>query len=114
MYVYEEPRVYFVDELHRATDRIQDVLVTMLEEGRANYCFIFCTLHVERIEEPLLQRLISFKVTPPTTEEMVQRLKLICVREGWSRPDTMLTEIAEANHNVPRACENALFLESLT
>jgi DNA polymerase III delta prime subunit len=113
-YKHDVPDIYLIDELHRATDRIQDLLVTMLEDGNANYCIIFCTLYPERVEAQLLQRLISFEVTPPRTDEMIRRLKGICMRESWPCPDSVLANIAEANNNVPRTCENALFQWSLT
>ena len=109
----EYPIVYLIDELHRANERLQDMLVTMLEDGHRNYAFIFCTLKPEEVEAPLLQRLLSFEVLPPTTDEMVQHLLRVCSVEGWSLAERDLRRIAELNDNVPRACLNALLLFTL-
>jgi DNA polymerase-3 subunit gamma/tau len=107
------PLVYLIDELHRATERLQDMLVTMIEDGRKNYAFIFCTLKPAEVEAPLLQRLLSFEVRPPTTDEMVEHLLRVCSIEGWSQTQSDLQRIAQLNNNVPRACLNALLQSSL-
>ena len=109
----EYPVVYLIDELHRANERLQDMLVTMLEDGHRNYAFVFCTLKPEEVEPPLLQRLLSFEVGPPPTDEMVELMQRVCSIEGWSRAESDLRRIAELNDNVPRACLNALLFSSL-
>ena len=107
------PPVFIYDELHRANGRIQNVIVSMLEDTQADFALIFGTLEPEAVEPALLQRLLSFEVRPPTTDEMVEHLLRLCSIEGWSHAERDLRRIAELNANVPRMCLNALLKSSL-
>jgi DNA polymerase-3 subunit gamma/tau len=110
---YDRPCVFIYDELHRAGKQIQNAMLSMIEDETAFFVLIFCTLKPEKVEPALLQRLLSFEVLPPTTDEMVQHLLRVCSVEGWSLAERDLRRIAELNDNVPRMCLNALLKSSL-
>ena len=110
---YDRSPAIVCDELHRAGKQIQNAMLSMIEDDAAFFVLIFCTLKPEKVEPALLQRLLSFEVRPPTTDEMVEHMQRVCSIEGWSRAESDLRRIAELNDNVPRACLNALLFSSL-
>lgn len=109
-YAGEYPTIFFYDEFHRARERIQDYIVTWLEDETPNFVLIISTLKPEEIEEPLLRRLIPIKMEPPQPSEMAEHLRYVCSDQGWSYDESVLAGIVRGNRSEPRACLNALSL----
>src|ERR1019366_17950 len=109
----DRPCVFIYDELHRASKQVQNAMLPMIEDKSAFFVLIFCTLKPDKVEPALLQRLPSFQVRPPTTDEVVAHMQHVCSIEGWSQTQSDLQRIAMLNDNVPRACLNALLQSSL-
>lgn len=105
----ERPVVLLYDEAHRARERIQDVLVTALEDSRLNFVLLLTTLEPNKLDGPLAQRLTSIEFSEPSANELIQHLGKVAGCEGWLIGEAELKGIAKDNRSV-RAAMNAMYL----
>lgn len=102
--------VIHLDELHRATDRIEHQLLTMLEDSRlATTFFILSTSDPEKVEPALHERVVPIGLEIPTVEEVLPFLERACRQAGfrsWT-PDALRGIATEQGCHI-RRCLNAL------
>jgi DNA polymerase III subunit gamma/tau len=108
----ERPVVLLYDEAHRAPERIQDLLVTALEDSRLNFVLLLTTLQPEKLDGPLAQRMTSVKFSEPSITELIHHLGTVATRERWPVCDLELASIAKDNRSV-RAAMNALYVRQM-
>lgn len=101
-----KPRVVILDEAHRLSKPSQDALLKAVEDRR--FIIILCTTEPHKIGEAIRSRVEEYPVTPPPSEEIVQRMHSICQTEGIEFLGSALATIASALGNCPRTCISAL------
>jgi len=94
--------IYILDEAHKLSSSAQNALLKLLEEPPAHARFILCTTEVESIISTIQNRahIYSFRRAP--RDEIVENLKNICEKEGWTFEDEALEMIALASQGSPR------------
>lgn len=109
-YAHDRPMVLVLDEFQRATARLNDLLLTRLEDEGAHFVLMILTADRHAIDIALAQRLFVLEMQPPSFGEMFQHLRGIALRRGYAVADSELESICDDCRNIPRACLNALHI----
>lgn len=102
-------RVYILDELHRASEPAQEVLLTPMEFCPPTTYWIVCTTETDKILPTIQSRCIKYTV-PGLDEKGVQLL----VRRGLKKigseldPETLVDQLLEAQVTSPRSVLGAV------
>lgn len=104
--------VFVYDEFHRATWRLQDTLLTWLEDGSDDVRIIICTTKLDYIEPALAQRCHLMEPSTPTEDEMTAHLQsmvsqLLPFMPGTTIESGVLRELSRCFQS-PRAILNGL------
>lgn len=75
-------KIYILDEIQIAGKHAQSALLKVLEEPNEWLYIFLCTTDPEDLLEPILSRLVPFKIKRPTTKEIAARLEQVCIAEG--------------------------------
>ena len=75
-------RVYIIDEVHMLSDSAFNALLKTLEEPPEHVVFILGTTEVHRLLPTILSRCQRFDFKRITPNEIADRLKYVCAREG--------------------------------
>lgn len=78
-----EYKIFILDECQMLTNAAWSSLLKTLEEPNKYTIFIFCTTDPQKIPATILNRVQRFNFTRLTREEIEQRLKDVCVAEGF-------------------------------
>ncbi len=102
--------VIYYDEFQRTTERLENLLVTYLEDPTfTNLFFILSTPEPQKVDEALRQRLLRVQLQPPTAQQVCDLLDRICIREEIQVADhQVLAELTEQSQNIPREAINLL------
>ncbi len=87
-------KIYIIDEVHMLTTQAFNALLKTLEEPPGHVKFIFCTTDPEKIPITVLSRCQRFDFPPVATDQILDRLKLICQTEGAQADEDALRLIA--------------------
>lgn len=87
-------KIYIIDEVHMLTVQAFNALLKTLEEPPEHVKFFFCTTDPEKIPVTVLSRCQRFDFAPVKTESILDRLRLICSKEGVVADDDALRLIA--------------------
>ncbi len=87
-------KIYIIDEVHMLTTQAFNALLKTLEEPPGHVKFIFCTTDPEKIPITVLSRCQRFDFPPVQTEQIYERLKFICEKEGTDADEAALRLIA--------------------
>lgn len=100
--------VIILDEAQRTSIRIQDFLVTHMEDPRENSTIILVAPDPEPFEEAIFQRVVHLPTSPPCLDEVVALLARIANDLGASTNTQDLVRLCAENGNIPRRCIKAL------
>jgi len=94
-------RVFFLDEIHRATTDAQTALLKPVEEAAEHTYFLFATTEVSKVSRPLFNRCIPLYVSPLNKDETQTLIDKVLEGEG-SQADYDLGAIQSITGGRPR------------
>jgi len=94
--------IYVLDESHKLSSSAQNALLKLLEEPPKHARFILCTTEVESIITTIQNRSHIYNFQRAKKDDIVNNLKNICEKEGWTYEDEALDMIALASQGSPR------------
>lgn len=83
-------KVFIVDEVHMMTGHAFNAMLKTLEEPPSWVKFVFCTTEPEALPDTILSRCQRFDLRPIPRDAMVERLRLVCDREGIEADEVIL------------------------
>lgn len=93
-------KVYIVDEFHMLTREAFNALLKTLEEPPPNVVFVLATTNLERVPATILSRCQIFSFKNLSEKEIVERLKTICINEGFEADEEavkLLSKLAKGS-----------------
>src|SRR6056297_2244477 len=88
-------KVFIVDEVHMLSKAAFNALLKTLEEPPAHAIFIFATTEPHKVLPTILSRVQRFDFKRISVDEIVQRLKNICIDEDITIDDESLHVVAK-------------------
>ena len=101
-------KVFIVDEAHQITSEAFNALLKTLEEPPEWVVFLMCTTESHKIPLTIASRCQQFTFRSVDFEELVTRMREICVLEGVEADDEALAVIAQAGEGSVRDSLSAL------
>ncbi len=101
-------KVFIVDEAHQITSEAFNALLKTLEEPPEWVVFLMCTTESHKIPVTIASRCQQFTFRSVDFEELVTRMREICVLEGVEADDEALAVIAQAGEGSVRDSLSAL------
>ncbi len=101
------PRVFFIDEAHRAGPKTQESLLKDIEDHQ-EAIFILSTTQPDRLDPAIRKRCTLYLFQAPTPEQAAERLEGIAKAECLTLEPGVAIRIAQAQKGVPRDCLGAL------
>ena len=90
-------RVWIIDEAHSLSRPAWDAFLKLLEEPPGPCCFIFCSTEISRFPDTILSRCMTFTFRRQSVESLIQRLTMICQREGIDADAEAIRVMAESS-----------------
>ncbi len=94
-------KVYIIDEVHMLSKQAFNALLKTLEEPPAHVIFIFATTEPHKILPTILSRCQRFDFRRISVDEIIGRLKQICITESITIDDASM-------HHIARKADGAL------
>lgn len=91
-----ERKVYIIDEVHMLTPEAFNALLKTLEEPPSHTLFVLATTEPHKIPATIISRCQRFDFRRIAQEDMVERLRQVCVEEGFSFEEEALWSISSA------------------
>ena len=88
-------KVFIIDEVHMLSKAAFNALLKTLEEPPAHAIFIFATTEPHKVLPTILSRVQRFDFKRISVDEIVERLKAICTKEGITIDEESLHVIAK-------------------
>jgi DNA polymerase-3 subunit gamma/tau len=101
-------KVYIIDEVHMLTEAACNALLKTLEEPPGHVIFVLATTEAHKVIATIVSRCQRFNFHRLRQSEIVEKLKLICEREGIHIEPASLDLIARAATGSLRDAENIL------
>jgi len=101
-------KVYVIDEVHMLTNEAFNALLKTLEEPPAHAIFILCTTEPHRLPDTVLSRCQRFDFRRGRLPVILQKLRMICEREGIKIAEDALELIARRATGSFRDAESLL------
>jgi DNA polymerase-3 subunit gamma/tau len=101
-------KVYIIDEVHMLTEAACNALLKTLEEPPRHVIFVLATTEAHKVITTIISRCQRFNFHRLQQNEIMEKLKLICDREGIQIEPTSLELIARAATGSLRDAENIL------
>ena len=79
-----EYKVFILDEVHAITNSGWQAFLKTLEEPPANTIFLMCTTDPQKLPKTILSRVQRFEFKRISFEGIVNRLKWICEKQGYT------------------------------
>lgn len=96
-------KVYIIDEVHLLSEGAMGRLLKSVEEPPEYVLFIFCTTDPERLLPTIRNRCqLKLNITKPSTSDIVELLKTVCLQEDKPYSVQGLRMIAARSDNVIR------------
>jgi DNA polymerase III subunit gamma/tau len=101
-------KVYIIDEVHMLTEAACNALLKTLEEPPAHVIFVLATTEAHKVIPTIVSRCQRFGFRRLGQAEIMDKLKLICEKEGINAEADSLRLIARAATGSLRDAENIL------
>jgi len=101
-------KVYIIDEVHMLTEAACNALLKTLEEPPGHVIFVLATTEAHKVIATIVSRCQRFNFHRLRQTEIIDKLKLICEREGIQIEPGALELIARAATGSLRDAENIL------
>ncbi|HTS47372.1 MAG TPA: DNA polymerase III subunit gamma/tau [Bryobacteraceae bacterium] len=101
-------KVFIVDEAHQITSEAFNALLKTLEEPPEWVVFILCTTEAHKIPTTIASRCQQFSFRSVDFEEVLQRMREICAKEGIEADPEALSVLAQAGEGSVRDSLSAL------
>jgi len=101
-------KVYIIDEVHMLTEAACNALLKTLEEPPGHVIFVLATTEAHKVIATIVSRCQRFNFHRLRQSEIMEKLKLICEREGIQIDPASLELIARAATGSLRDAENIL------
>jgi len=101
-------KVYIIDEVHMLTEAACNALLKTLEEPPGHVIFVLATTEAHKVIATIVSRCQRFNFHRLRQTEIMDKLKLICEREGIHIEPSSLELIARAATGSLRDAENIL------
>jgi len=101
-------KVYIIDEVHMLTEAACNALLKTLEEPPGHVIFVLATTEAHKVIATIISRCQRFNFHRLQQTEIMDKLKLICEREGIHIEPSSLELIARAATGSLRDAENIL------
>jgi DNA polymerase III gamma/tau subunit len=102
------PRVFFIDEAHRADLKTQEIMLKEIEDHQ-EAVFILSTVQPDKIDIALRKRCSIYHFEAPTPEQVVQHLRRVAEAENLYAEPGVFELIAERKRCIPRDCLGVLW-----
>src|SRR5262249_31066357 len=102
------PRVFFIDEAHRAGPKTQETLLKDIEDHQ-EAIFILSTTQPDKLDVALRKRCTTYLFEAPTVEQAAVRLELVARAEDLPVEPGVCLRIAQRVGAVPRDCLGVLY-----
>jgi len=102
------PRVFFIDEAHRAGPKTQETMLKDIEDHQ-EAIFILSTTQPDKLDMAIRKRCTIYTFLPPTVEQAVTAVKRVADAERLIVEPGALEMIVEAKRCVPRDCLGVLY-----
>lgn len=96
-------KIYLIDECHRLSPQAMDALLKPMEDSlpgskdKRLVC-LFCTTEPQKLRGTIKSRCMVFSISDPERTKVVDRLKMICDKEGLSYEDRAMDLIFDYGH----------------
>lgn len=90
-------KIYILDEAHRITKQGLEAALKLFEEPPEDVLFILCTTDPDKIPKTILSRAQVFYLQPISTDEIYDRLGIICNENGLEFEEEALMYIAKGS-----------------
>jgi len=101
-------KVFIIDEAHQITSEAFNALLKTIEEPPAWAVFILCTTESHKIPATIASRCQHFSFRSVDFNDLIERMRQICVEEGIEADDESLSVIAQAGEGSVRDSLSAL------
>lgn len=98
----QEYNFYIIDECHQYLKAGFSAMLKMLEDPKEKTVFVLCTTELQRIPKTILSRAQVFYFKPVKSEEIAQRLGIICEDHGLRYDSEALEFIAKSSFGCVR------------
>ena len=102
------PRVFFIDEAHRAGPKTQETLLKDIEDHQ-EAVFILSTTQPDKLDIALRKRCSMYHFEAPTVAQVVKHLQRVAEAEELYAEPGVFELIAERKRCVPRDCLGVLY-----
>src|ERR1700690_4198515 len=101
-------KVFIIDEAHQITSEAFNALLKTIEEPPAWAVFILCTTESHKIPATIASRCQHFSFRSVDFNDLIDRMREICVQEGIEADDDSLAVLAQAGEGSVRDSLSAL------
>jgi DNA polymerase-3 subunit gamma/tau len=101
-------KVFIIDEAHQITSEAFNALLKTIEEPPAWAVFILCTTESHKIPATIASRCQHFSFRSVDFNDLIERMRQICVEEGIEADDESLSVIAQSGEGSVRDSLSAL------
>src|SRR5579871_4860561 len=101
-------KVFIIDEAHQITNEAFNALLKTIEEPPEWAVFILCTTESHKIPATIASRCQHFSFRSVDFNDLIDRMREICVQEGIEADDEALSVIAQAGEGSVRDSLSAL------
>src|ERR1700722_16220549 len=101
-------KIFIVDEAHQITNEAFNALLKTIEEPPPWAVFILCTTESHKIPATIASRCQHFSFRSVDFNDLIDRMREICVSEGIEADDEVLSVIAQAGEGSVRDSLSAL------
>src|SRR6202789_3301439 len=101
-------KIFIVDEAHQITNEAFNALLKTIEEPPPWAVFILCTTESHKIPATIASRCQHFSFRSVDFNDLIDRMREICVQEGIEADDDSLAVLAQAGEGSVRDSLSAL------
>jgi DNA polymerase-3 subunit gamma/tau len=101
-------KIFIIDEAHQITSEAFNALLKTIEEPPSWAVFILCTTEAQKIPATIASRCQHFSFRSVDFQELVERMRWICVQEGIESDDEALAVLAQSGEGSVRDSLSAL------
>src|SRR5450631_12529 len=101
-------KIFIIDEAHQITNEAFNALLKTIEEPPAWAVFILCTTETHKIPATIASRCQHFSFRSVDFNDLIDRMREICVSEGIEADDEALSVLAQAGEGSVRDSLSAL------
>jgi DNA polymerase III gamma/tau subunit len=102
------PRVFFIDEAHRAARKTQETLLKDIEDHQ-EAIFILSTTQPDQLDPAIRKRCTMYLFEPPTVEQAVAHLEAVARAEDLILEPGVAERIVRRSQAVPRDCLGVMY-----